>query len=61
MLALGVGIGLLKRERELPAGLAFGLLALKVQWLPILVVVAGFAILVIFSGTAAAPFIYTLF
>jgi len=34
----------------------------KKWWLlPILVVVAGFALLVIFSGTAAAPFIYTLF
>jgi hypothetical protein len=34
----------------------------KKWWLlPILFVVAGFALLVIFSGTAAAPFIYTLF
>ena len=34
----------------------------KKWWLlPILIVVAGFALLVIFSGTAAAPFIYTLF
>jgi hypothetical protein len=34
MLALGLGIGLLKRERDLQGGLALGLLALKVQWLP---------------------------
>jgi hypothetical protein len=34
----------------------------KKWWLlPILVVVFGFALLVLFSGTAAAPFIYTLF
>jgi hypothetical protein len=34
----------------------------KKWWLiPILVVVLGFGVLVIFSGTAAAPFIYTLF
>ena len=34
----------------------------KKWWLlPILVVVSGFALLVFFSGTAAAPFIYTLF
>lgn len=34
----------------------------KKWWLlPILVVVLAFAVLVIFSGTAAAPFIYTLF
>ena len=34
----------------------------KKWWLvPILVVVFGFALLVFFSGTAAAPFIYTLF
>lgn len=34
----------------------------KKWWLlPILVIVAGFAVLVLFSGTAAAPFIYTLF
>jgi hypothetical protein len=39
MFALGVGIALLKRERDLPAGLALGLLALKVQWLPFLVLV----------------------
>ncbi len=39
MLALGVGIGLLKRGRDLPAGLALGLLAVKVQWLPFLVLV----------------------
>jgi uncharacterized protein DUF5989 len=34
----------------------------KKWWLvPILIVVFGFAVLVFFSGTAAAPFIYTLF
>lgn len=34
MLGLGLGIGLLKQGRDLPAGLALGLLLLKVQWLP---------------------------
>jgi uncharacterized protein DUF5989 len=34
----------------------------KKWWLvPILVIILGFGVLVIFSGTAAAPFIYTLF
>lgn len=34
----------------------------KKWWLlPILAVVAVFGVLVLFSGTAAAPFIYTLF
>jgi Family of unknown function (DUF5989) len=34
----------------------------KKWWLiPILVIILGFGLLVIFSGTAAAPFIYTLF
>lgn len=34
----------------------------KKWWLlPILVIVFGFGLLVFFSGTAAAPFIYTLF
>ena len=34
----------------------------KKWWLlPILIVVFGFGLLVFFSGTAAAPFIYTLF
>jgi hypothetical protein len=34
----------------------------KKWWLlPILIVVFGFAVLVLVSGTAAAPFIYTLF
>lgn len=36
MFAFGTGIALLKRGRDLPAGLALGLLALKVQWLPFL-------------------------
>jgi hypothetical protein len=39
MLAFALGIGLLKNGRDLPAGLAFGLLLLKIQWLPILVLV----------------------
>jgi hypothetical protein len=39
MLGLGLGISFLKRGRRLPAGLAFGLLLLKVQWLPFLVLV----------------------
>ena len=34
----------------------------KKWWLlPILIVVCGFGLLVLFGGTAAAPFIYTLF
>ena len=34
----------------------------KKWWLlPILIVVSGFALLVLFGGSAAAPFIYTLF
>jgi hypothetical protein len=34
----------------------------KKWWLlPILIVVFGFALLVLFGGSAAAPFIYTLF
>ena len=34
----------------------------KKWWLlPILIVLVGFGLLVILSGTAAAPFIYTLF
>lgn len=37
MLAMGLGVGLLKRGRDLPAGMSLGLLALKVQWLPFLV------------------------
>ncbi len=36
-LALGLGIGLLRKGREVPGGLALGLLALKVQWLPFVV------------------------
>ncbi len=39
MLGLAVGIALLRRGRELPAGLAFGILLLKIQWLPLLSVV----------------------
>src|SRR5688500_2944514 len=39
MFAWAVGFGLLRRGRDLPAGLAFGLLALKVQWLPLLLLV----------------------
>ncbi len=39
MFAWAMGFALLRRGRDLPAGLAFGLLALKVQWLPLLLVV----------------------
>jgi hypothetical protein len=39
MLSLGLGIGLLKKGKDLPAGLALGLLALKVQWLPFILLV----------------------
>jgi hypothetical protein len=39
MLAFGAGIALMKRERDLPAGLALGLLVIKVQWLPLLLLV----------------------
>jgi len=38
MFAWAMGFALLRRGRDLPAGLAFGLLALKVQWLPLLLV-----------------------
>lgn len=38
-------------------------LAVRKKWwlLPILVVLMAFGVLVLLSGTAAAPFIYTLF
>lgn len=36
MLGLAVGVALLRRGRDLPAGMAFGLLLLKIQWLPLL-------------------------
>lgn len=36
MLGLAVGLALLRRGRDLPAGMAFGLLLLKIQWLPLL-------------------------
>ncbi|MEO8286903.1 MAG: glycosyltransferase family 87 protein [Chloroflexota bacterium] len=39
MLGFALGIGLLKKGRDIPAGLAFGLLVLKIQWLPVLVLV----------------------
>ena len=39
MLGLALGIGFLTRGRGLPGGLAFGLLLLKVQWLPFLLLV----------------------
>ncbi len=42
MLGLGVGIGLLRRGQDLSAGLALGLLALKVQWLPFILLVLLF-------------------
>lgn len=36
MFSLAMGVALMKRGHDLPAGLALGLLALKVQWLPLL-------------------------
>ena len=39
MFAWATGFALLRQGRDLPAGLAFGLLALKVQWLPLLLLV----------------------
>jgi len=42
MLGLAAGVALLKRGRDLPAGLAFGLLFIKIQWLPIIVLVLLF-------------------
>jgi hypothetical protein len=42
MLSLAAGVALLKRGRDLPAGLAFGLLAIKIQWLPVIVLVLLF-------------------
>jgi hypothetical protein len=36
MFSLAAGVALLKRGRDLPAGLAFGLLFIKIQWLPII-------------------------
>lgn len=39
MLGLAVGIALLRQRRDLPAGLALGILLLKIQWLPLLGVV----------------------
>jgi hypothetical protein len=43
-LALGLGIGLLRKGKDLPSGLALGLLAVKVQWLP-------FVALALLAGT----------
>ena len=39
MLGLASGIALLKRGHELPAGLALGLLLVKIQWLPLILLV----------------------
>ncbi|HEX3906228.1 MAG TPA: DUF5989 family protein [Polyangia bacterium] len=41
----------------------FGLLAQNKKWwlLPLIVVLVGLGVLAILGGTAAAPFIYTLF
>ena len=39
LFALAMGLALLRRKHDLPAGLAFGLLVLKIQWLPLLVIV----------------------
>jgi hypothetical protein len=44
MFSVAVGVALLRKKRDLPAGLAFGLLALKVQWLPVLLVVLVFKV-----------------
>ncbi len=50
------------RERG-PVGELWYFLGRSKKWwlLPILVVILGFGLLVFLSGTAAAPFIYTLF
>jgi hypothetical protein len=42
MLGLGVGLGLLRRGHDLPGGMALGLLALKLQWLPLVAAVLLF-------------------
>ena len=52
--------------KERPAGMLseflFFLKTSKTWWLlPIIVILVGFGVLVFLSGTAAAPFIYTLF
>jgi hypothetical protein len=39
MFGLGVGVALLKRGHDLPAGLALGLLLIKIQWLPVIFLV----------------------
>lgn|GEM_PF-5805238 len=39
LFSFATGIALLRRGRDLPAGLALGLLIVKVQWLPLLVLV----------------------
>jgi hypothetical protein len=54
------------RAAEAPRGAVFQLLSFafnnKKWWLaPIIVVLLGLGLLVILGGTAAAPFIYTLF
>jgi hypothetical protein len=43
-LALGLGIGLLRKGKDLPGALALGLLVVKVQWLP-------FVVLALLAGT----------
>jgi hypothetical protein len=42
LFSLAVGAALLRQGRDLPAGLALGLLVLKVQWLPLIVLVLAF-------------------
>ena len=42
MLGMALGIAMLRRGKDLPAGLALGLMLLKVQWLPFFVLVLLF-------------------
>lgn len=58
--------GFESRAAEAPAGAVSELLAFafnnKKWWLaPIIIVLLGLGLLVVLGGTAAAPFIYTLF
>jgi hypothetical protein len=50
------------QERGLAGEIWYFLKSSKKWWLaPILIVIFAFGVLVFLSGTAAAPFIYTLF
>lgn len=42
MFAFALGVALMRQERDLPAGLALGLLVIKVQWLPVIALVLLF-------------------